>query len=410
MSERTEQRTERGAQSLRFRYRAANAAGGMVEGEIDADSEQNAIDALRRRSLWATDVWSSQSNSAPRERRGVPSGALATTTRALSSLIASGVTLENALDYAAKNAAGSELKAAFSNVRNDVRNGRTLRDAFAAQPLFPNVFAALAAAGEATGSLDKALDRLAEHLEKTDQLRARMRSALLYPALLAIAASIGTSIIMLVVVPRFAVLLQQAGSAIPLSTRILVAISSVAKFAVPVLIVAGLLVALSWRRWLGAPEQRLAWQNRLLHWPLIGGFERARAAARYSRVLALALPGGIDLLSAMSLARVSIDNLALQGRYAEAESRVRSGASLSVSLASVLPPLAVQLLGAGEASGALGALASRAADALDEELQQSLSRIVTLVEPVLILAFGGLIGFVALGLLQAIYGMNASTL
>lgn len=394
----------------RYGYRAANEAGTVVEGEIDASSEQNAVDALRRRALWATEIWSKQAVRKQRESRGIPQGALTTMTRAMSALLASGVPLEQALTYATQQSPGTKLREAFSAVRADVRNGRSLSDSFRAQRLFPPLFAALAATGEATGTLDKSLERLAEHLERADELKSRMRSALLYPALLGVAAFIGVTVIMLVVVPRFSVLLAQAGSSIPISTRLLIGASKAATNGWPVLLVLVAGGAMAWRQWISAAGNRIRFHRQRLGWPVTGELERSLAAARYTRTLALAVPSGVDLLAAMSLARGTVPNLAIRNALEEAESSVRGGASLSASLSAVLPPLAIQLLSAGEASGSLDSLSARAADALEAQVEQSLSRAVTLLEPVLILAFGGLIGFVALGLLQAIYGMNASTL
>lgn len=395
----------------RFGYRAANASGTVVEGEIDAPSEQGAIDLLRRRALWATDVWPHQSRTRGTATRGIPAGALAAVTRALSTLIASGVSLEEALAYASAQSPALELRTAFASVRQDVRNGRSLAEAMRVQDgVFPPLFPALAATGEATGTLHEALARLAEHLERNDELKARIRAALLYPSLLGVAAFFGVSVIMLVVVPRFAELLAQAGGALPLSTQVLLTLSRIVTSGWPVFLALAVALLLGWRKWSALPRNRLRWDSLRLKWPVVGDIDQARAAATYTRTLALALPSGIDLLAAMRLARAGVLNRALAERLEYAETQVRDGARLAASVSDSLPPLSVQLLAAGEASGSLAALAGRAADALDLEVQRSLTKAVTLVEPLLILVFGALIGFVALGLLQAIYGINASTL
>lgn len=396
--------------NIRFGYRAADERGEVIEGEIEAPSEQSAIDSLRRRALWATAVWPRSAAASARRSRRAPPGALATTTRAMASLLASGITLDEALGYSSTNAQGDELQAAFGGVRAAVRHGRSLSDAFQSQPVFPLLFAALAATGEATGSLHGALERLAEHLERTDALRERMRSALLYPAMLAVAATIGVSVIMLVVVPRFSVLLEQTGSALPLSTRVLLAVSAAVAVGWKLALVAALAAALGWRQWTARAGNRQRWHQARLQWPVTGVLERDIAAARYTRTLALAVPSGVELLTAMRLARGAVQNLSVNAALEESEVAVGRGDSLASALSGVLPPLAVQLVAAGEASGSLGVLAGRAADSLDAQVQQSLSRAVTLVEPILILVFGGLIGFVALGLLQAIYGINAAGL
>ncbi|MEP6764615.1 MAG: type II secretion system F family protein, partial [Gemmatimonadaceae bacterium] len=212
---------------VRYGYRAANANGALVEGEIEAASEQSAVDALRRRALWVTEVWPKQRATAVKQSRSVPAGSLAVITRALSTLLASGVPLEKALTYAATQSPAGELRDAFATVRTDVRNGRSLSEAFRTQKVFPSLFAALSATGEATGTLDASLARLAEYLERRDELRARMQAALLYPSLLGGAAIIGVTVIMLVVVPRFSVLLQQVGVKLPVSTRMLMGMSTV---------------------------------------------------------------------------------------------------------------------------------------------------------------------------------------
>ena len=394
----------------RFGYRAANASGAVVEGEIDATSEQGAIDALRRRALWVTEVWPKRTMATARASQSMPSGSLSVVTRALSTLLASGVPLDKALTFASTQSPAGALRDAFTAVRTDVRNGRSLAEAFRAQRVFPSLFTALAATGEATGTLDTSLARLAEYLERRDELRARMQAALLYPSLLGGAAIVGVTVIMLVVVPRFSVLLQQVGGTLPLSTRLLMALSTAVTRGWPIVVVFMVVGAVWWRRWIGIAGNRRRWHAARLHWPVVGNLEQHIAAARYTRTLALALPSGVDLLAAMRLARGSVENLAIASQLEEAESRVRDGAGLAVSVNRTLPPLAVQLLEAGEASGALAPLSARAADALDIEVQRALTKAVTLIEPILILGFGALIGFVALGLLQAIYGINASNL
>lgn len=394
----------------RFGYRAADANGALHEGEIDADSEQSAVDVLRRRALWVTELWPKQSAARVKTSRGIPSGALATVTRAISTLLSSGVPLDQALTYASTQSPSSELRDAFAAVRGDVRNGRSLSDAFRAQKLFPPLFAALSATGEATGTLDTALARLAEHLERTDELRARMRAALLYPSLLGVAAIFGVTVIMLVVVPRFAILLQQAGGEMPWSTRALMVVSRTFTLGWPVMLLLTIAGVVGWRTWISRAGNQRRWHAARLTWPVVGELERFMGGARYTRTLALALPSGVDLLSAMQLSRGTVSNAAFQMQLEQAETQVRNGTALSAATANTLPPLAVQLLHAGEASGSLAILSSRAADALDAEVQRQLSKAVTLIEPILILGFGALIGFVALGLLQAIYGVNASSL
>lgn len=434
----------------RWRYRAADAAGAGTTGEIDAATEREAVDALRRRALWVTSiepvgapramVTSTATGSlsptgnvaAPiawrtRLARAVGSGTieLAVLVRAIATLLDAGVPLERALAYAADtnhdttgvgaasnpvSAGTDEWRRAFASVRDAVRRGESFSGAVAREPAFPAVFAPTLAAGEASGTLGAVLTRLADHLDRSAALQARLRSALVYPALLGVASIVALVVIMAVVVPRFASLVTDSGGSLPLSTRSLIAVSDAITrwWWIGTAIV--LVVFVAARSWLSTPANRLRLHAARLGWPVVGSLERTRAAAGYTGVLAIALSSGVSLLQGMNLARRVVRNDAVAARLAEAESRVRDGSGLASALSGTLPPLAIRLLDAGEAGGELAAMAQRASDAADAELQRVAGGAVAMVEPALILAFGGLVGFVALALLQAIYGLNARTM
>ena len=417
------------ADAARWRYEAADATGATVAGEIDALSERDAIDTLRRRALWVTTLtpasaqptrssaesqrgngvslskssWSTwRSRTSPRE--------LAIITRAVSTLLSAGVPLDRALTYAANQAPDEASRRSFATIRDAVRNGESLSRAVASQSLFPAYFAPTLSAGEASGTLDASLSLLADHLERSDAVRTRLQAALIYPAILGVASIIGVTVILLVVVPRFATLIQDSGGTLPLSTRTLIAVSNVVMRGWWALLIAAVLVAVGWRRAMTDASIRRRWDAALLRLPIMGPLERTRGGAAYTGTLSVALRSGVGLLAAMSLARAVVTNRQLNAELAAAESRVRDGGTLARALDGALPPLAVRLLDAGEVGGNLAILASRAAEAAEGDVERAVSKAVTLVEPVLILGFGGLVGFVALALLQAIYGINARTL
>jgi len=414
-------------ESPRWRYEAADANGASVVGEIDAPSEREAIDALRRRALWVTTLTLAltqrasqppeqtvETSASPRSwlawRSRTSARDLAIVTRAVSTLISAGVPLDRALTYAANQAPDEASQRSFATIRDAVRNGQSLSSAVASQSLFPAYFAPTLSAGEASGTLDASLSLLADHLERSDAVRTRLQSALIYPAILGIASIIGVTVILLVVVPRFAALIQEGGGTLPLSTRALIAVSAVVTHGWWALLLAAALAVFGWRRAMADPAMRRRWDATLLGIPVIGALERTRGGAAYTGTLSVALRSGVGLLTAMSLARAVVTNGQLNAELAAAESRVRDGGTLARALEGALPPLAVRLLDAGEVGGDLPMLASRAATAADSDVQRAVSRAVTLVEPLLILGFGGLVGFVALALLQAIYGINARSL
>lgn len=415
----------------RWRYRAAAADGAAVRGEIDAASERDAVDALRRRSLWVVELepiphGRAATTIAPAHVSPVPSAAarsgwrlpwstaadadLAVVIRSMATLLGAGVPLHRTLTYAAQEAGTDAQRAAFSAVRASIERGDALSAAVAAQPIFPVVFAPLIAAGESSGTLGSSLALLADHLERRDALRTKVRGALIYPAILGLASLVGVIVILLVVVPRFADLVTDSGGTLPASTQLLITLSAIVTRGWWIILLAAGGGAALVEQALRAPAFRRRFHERRLSWPVVGRLERIHIATGYAGTLAIGLRAGVSMLGAMALARGVVRNQSMADTLEGAEGRVRGGSSLADALRGVMPPLTERLLEAGETSGDIAGMAARAAEAADGELQRTMSQAVALIEPVMILGFGGVVGFVALALLQAIYGLNASSL
>ena len=413
----------------RWRYRSVSANGASVQGEIAAASERDAIDDLRRRSLWVVELQPmAGTQRAPQvagsmgavrslERpstwwrwRENTNADLAVVIRAVATLLEAGVPLYRALTYAAQEAATEGVRSGFGAVRDAVSRGESLSSAVSAQPVFPAVFAPLIAAGEGSGTLDASLELLADHLERRDALRSRLRSALVYPFILAVASIVGVTVILLLVVPRFATLITDSGGVLPVSTRLLIAVSTALTTRWWMIVLTLAVTVLVIERWVRDPAARMRMDESRLRWPLVGRLERLQAAAGYTGTLAIGLRAGVSLIGSMRLARAVVRNRYLATSLAEAERRVHGGAGLSQSLAGLLPPLTERLLDAGESSGDLAGMAGRAAESADRELQRTVSQAVALIEPVMVIGFGGIVGFVAMALLQAIYGLNVGRL
>ncbi|WP_373070917.1 type II secretion system F family protein [Gemmatimonas sp.] len=419
------------AGATRWRYQAVDAQGTMSRGEVDAATAEAAADLLRRRSLWvieleptraaataaatkssATAVASaSPARFLDRLARRITDGdeSLAILTRSVATLLESGVPLERALAFAASGETDPRWQRTFGGLQEAVTRGESLSEAAARVEALPRTYAPLLAAAEASGSMADTFARLADDLEQRSQLRARVRAALVYPTLLAFASTVGTVVILVVVVPRFADLIAGAGGTVPASTRLLIGISALLSRFGWLLAVAVVLAGVAVRQSLQDPSRRRRWHAARLRWPLVGRFEREQAAAGYLGTLAVALESGVPLLRAMSLASGTVGNDAIAERLARAEVVVRDGGSVSQALFGSLTPLATRLLEAGEQGGALAPLARRAATAASDQVQRVITSAVALIEPVMILGFGGVVGFVALALLQAIYGINASS-
>lgn len=396
--------------TARFRYRAASLDGRLTDGELRAESRRAALDELRRQSLYAIRVEEVESTPARRWRATAgPGAARALWARSMAAMLGAGLPMDRALEFVAEQVDGGRLAGAAREVRDAVRGGAPLSQALRAREHdFGTLLPAAAEAGEASGALPESLERAAAELEALESLRGELRAALVYPAIMAFAIGAGVTVLLLVVVPRFAAMLTDVGGQLPLSTRVLVGTSGLLTgwwwLWIGLAVVGGGLA----QRWLADSANRRRFHAARLGWPLVGQLERAWVSAQFTRTLALLLRAGTPILGALAVARAGVTNLALAVAIAEAEDAVRSGQRLAPSLAGVVPPLAARMLAAGEESGRLDELALRAAQLLDDDVRRTIRAMVALVEPAMILLLGAVVGFVALAMIQAIYAVNAT--
>ncbi|MBM4184956.1 MAG: type II secretion system F family protein [Gemmatimonadetes bacterium] len=398
--------------TLSFRYRAATAEGQLVEGVVQAPSQRGAIEELHRQTLYPIELASlAHAQRTPRRGARGRAPAVALLARTMATMLSAGIALDRALGFAAEQASHAEVADAARRVRAEVRRGSSLAQALAEHPtVFSSLFVTLVAAGEESGALDETMTRIADHLEELVELRARIRSALLYPALMAIASGVGTLILLLFVVPRFVAMLEDVGGALPLSTRLLVGASTVVVDGWWLLLLVGTLLALAWRSWLARPDNRRRWHAWRIRTPLVGRLEINHTTARFTRALALLLGSGHPILPSLRVARAIVANAALGATLDRATEEVRRGTPLHAALTGTLPALATEMIAVGEESGRLDDLCLRVADSYDNDVARALRTLVAVIEPALILLFALIVGFVALAMLQAIYSLNASVL
>lgn len=399
--------------SVRFRYRAARADGETVEGILQAATAETVVEQLHRQRLYPVTVeaiGAAPSQGVRRMGGGGRRSAVAEWTRVAATLLRSGMPVDGMLDFTARQTGNAALAAVLSEVRSAVRAGSGLADAMERHPrFFPALHVAMIRAGEAGGALEVVFERLAEHLEESAELRSEVRAALLYPVIMAVVAAVGVAVLMLFVVPRFTVILAEVGGTLPATTKVLIAVSGL--LADWWFVWAGLLLVaiLGIRRMLASPSGRRRWHTLRLDLPVAGDLERKLGAARITRTLGMLLESGVPILPALEIARTASANEVLADAVGQAADGVAGGAGLAVALGDALPPLASQLLAVGEESGRLEEMCLRVAETYDTEVRRSLRTAVALVEPAMIILFGGIVGFVALAMLQAIYSINAVT-
>jgi type II secretory pathway component PulF len=396
-----------------FRYRAATASGDVVEGVLRAGSVRDAADELRRQTLVPVSIESTTRQAVvrgPSRTRAGKRESVTNAVRTVATLISAGVALERALDFAARHASHPDVAEAFRAIQLDVQRGAMLSEAVRKQPVFSAFAAAVCRAGEESGTLDQALVRLADWYERELELRSQVRTALTYPALMGIVAGIGVAILLIFVVPRFVAILGDIGGELPLSTRLLVGASAVVIGAwwlwLP--LIAGVVIATRW--WVVQPGNRRRWHAARLRLPGLGALEQNAATAQFTNAWGVLLNSGTPMLAAVRVAREGVANESIANELDSAVDRIARGERVAESLAGALPPLAVELLSAGEESGRLPEMCARVAAVHEEAAQRSVRTLVKLIEPVLILVFGAVVGFIALAMLQAVYSVNAGVL
>lgn len=393
-----------------FAYEAVTPAGDAVRGVESASSAPDAERSLRERGLRPLSV-EAAGGRADLEDRGYRrrKADVADAFRYLSTLLAAGFALDDALGTVQGLLARDDVASAVGEAREAVRGGERLADALEDRDdVFPPLAVGMVRAGERGGRLPDALERLAGQLEREEELRSRVVSALLYPAMMAGVGGLALLVLVFYVLPKFVTILEEAGASLPATTSLLLSTSGFLGDWWPVL-AGGLLLAVGGgAAYLRSDRGRRHVSHLLLRTPVVGPLRRRSAASRFGRSLAELLQSGLPIVSALEAASESLTDPAAAEEVASARRDVRTGRSLAGALADgrAFPPLFVRMTSLGEESGRLPEMLHRAADVAEDELERRLERMVRLVEPTLVVVFGVVVGFVALSLLQAIYGVR----
>ena len=387
-----------------FRYTGISRAGISQKGILEAESA-----ILARRKLHAEGIFPLTLKEGPPERKGgfLPSllrrsDFLPLLTRQLATLLGAGVPLVGALQSVTTQVDDPESRQVLIDLLEAVRGGAPLARAVEAHPgTFPNLYASMVRAGEESGTLPLSLSRLADHLEEQARTRNRVRSALTYPLLMAVVAALVVMFLLTFVVPKIVGIFSHLGHALPLPTRILIGITDVLAASWWALLILTAVAVLGARKYLATERGKMARDTLLLRLPLVGRLEHLSALSRFARTLSTLISGGIPVDRALRIVAPVVGNAVITEQIAASADRVVEGATLSESLRPhpEIPLTLVQMVAVGEESGALGDLLYRAADAMDEETNARLARLLSLLEPLIILVMGTVVAFIVVSVL-----------
>lgn len=401
-----------------FQYRALAADGTLTEGVVDAGGRQEAYRHIEERGL--KPVGLKEGAQTPLEERRpldltwrkkkVSYRALENFTRQLSSLLAAGIPLSRALQIVSREASTPVAREQWKEIYDQVIDGASLADSMARLPqTFPAVYVAMVQAGETGGFLDVVLGQIAEFQAREKELRSRVISALIYPAIL-LTLAIGVLIfLMLFFIPRFKIIFAGFGGSLPLLTQIIVRISEVvSKYGLFVVLgaaVAGFVL----RQWLRSEQGRRAWQQFVLRLPVIGPLNARFAMTRFCRMLGTLVGSGVSLIHALRVARESIGNQTLVDAVSDSIERVKQGDGLAASLSdcrTLFPGSVIEMITVAEETGRLDQELVRIAAATDSDLDRQLRTAVSLAEPLLLFVMAGFIGTIFIGMVLPIFSLQ----
>ncbi|MXS21869.1 type II secretion system inner membrane protein GspF [Pseudomonas oryzihabitans] len=393
-----------------YRYLALDGDGRRQRDVIQAESERHARQLLRERGLFPREVQATGPARGTRNRAGrLDANSRTDFTRQLATLVGAAIPLADALQMLERQSRQAALKALLLDLLGQVREGYTLADSLGRHPgTFDPLYLTLVAAGERAGRLGPVLERLADYLERVQRQRHKARTALIYPLALALVSVAVVAGLMTFVVPKLTEQFIHSGLQLPWITRALVAVSDGLLVFGPWLLGLVLLVGLGLQRLLRQVEWRRRWHRQLLRLPRLGELLRTLDSARLTRSLAILVGSGIPVLEGLQVSRATLGNQVLRDALEAAIEQVTAGTGLGRALdrSGVFPPLLVNMVASGEASGTLDAMLERVADAQERDFNQQVDLALALFEPVLILVLGGVVLAIVLAILLPIVQLN----
>jgi general secretion pathway protein F len=392
-----------------YQYQACDAQGNLTSGQLSADSEREAIAMLQSRKLVPVKIRTTSRQSLRKAGSRIRNADLVDFTNGLSTLVEARIPIDKALSLLDGITEKEHMKRLVVSLRRDVKEGKSLADAMEARPdVFSKLYVNLIRAGETGGILDQLLPDLANFLETAEATRKQVISALTYPIVLLVTGILSVALLLIYVVPQFTAMFEDVGSDIPPSAQFLLGLSDgIQSFGW--LIVPAIFLLVYWWRWLNADKTRKRKKDAfLLRLPMAGKLLLHRDVAIFSRTLGALLGAGIPLIRGLRVAREVISNEELIHHLEVVEEDVRSGSGLGIALekTGMFPVLLHQLVTVGEESGRTGVILKKLAKTFDTSVRDDMARLVSALQPALILFLGIAVGGIIIIMLSAVFSMN----
>jgi general secretion pathway protein F len=401
-----------------YEYTALDKGGKSLSGIIDADSAMAARHKLRGTGIYPVEVketlarrrdQSSMPTSFSALFRGVKAAELSATTRQMAILLAAGVPLVSALEGMIGQIENPTFKRILAQVKESVNEGNSLAFSLAQHPkVFSQIYVNMVRAGEASGSLDVVLDRLAEFSEHQQTLRGRFRSALAYPIFMACVATLILFFLITFIMPNIMRIFSEMQQTLPTATILLMGFSSFLKSYWWVIFLAVAVGVFLLKQFKKSAKGQYLWDEIKIRLPIVGPINRKLALARFGRTLGSLLQSGVPLLAALEIVRNIVNNLPIAQVIEKTADDIQEGKSLAAPLSQSrwFPSIMVQMITVGEQSGELEKMLNKIADMYEEEAQSRIMAVTSMLEPAMILCMGLVVGFIVVAILLPIFEMN----
>jgi type II secretion system protein F len=400
---------------VEFAYKATDLSGKIFEGSMEGRDEKMVVESLQKlgyvpiriTAVQAKGVLLKLSIASYLER--ITTNDLLIFTQELATLLEAGLPLDRSLQILTELTEKERFKEVIKDILKKIEAGRSFSEALSSYPsIFPKLYVNMAKVGEAGGILNIILSRLSKYLQTSKEMKDYLISVLIYPAILTLASGASIIILLTFVIPRFAKIFADMGQAIPLPTQIMLAVSQIVRSYWWGL---GGAIFLGWygfRAYIKSEEGKVSWDRFKLRLVIIGNLVRQIEVARFSRTLGTLLQSGVPILQAIQIVRETVNNEIIARSISEVHTGVKQGGGISKTLGNlnVFPPLAIHMIAVGEETGKLDEMLIKIAENYEVSLQNALKRFINLLEPLIILIMGAVVGFIVVSMLLAIFSIN----
>ena len=392
-----------------FTYKAQNAAGSMLKGTMEAVNEAFVLQSLRGKGYYPVEI-----------KKAVPSRELkmdmflkvglkdiAVFCRQFATVISAGITITGGLDIMRQQTENRKLKEILDKIFEEVQKGKSLSESMRQFKEFPALFINMIEAGEASGRLEEVLERMAVYYEKESKLRQKIKSAMMYPILIS-AAAVGVVVFLVTsILPMFVEMFKGFNVELPLPTRMVLGLSSAMTNYWYIIIPAIILIVYALKRYGKTDEGKYKFDRLVLKLPIFGKINKKIITSRFARTLSILMGSGIPVIQSMEIVEKTIMNAVVEEGIRKCKEDIRKGTGLTKPIAAIgiFPPMLIEMINIGEETGTLDTMLGKTAQFYDEEVDVVIAGLTTLIEPVILVVLGVVIGFIIISIMLPMFDM-----